>query len=355
MPDNDLDKTEQATPKKREEARKKGKVAKSKEVSSASLLIAAIGLFYFMGVKMLQNIFAMSQRILLISGTFKMNTENLYALFVELSYYLFFLLFPFMALIMVVGLSVNILQVGFNLTTENLSFDLNKINPVNGFKNIFSKHAIVEVIKSFLIISLLGVIGFLIIKGDINNIAGVIGLETNQILFYLFKMLFKVLKYVGLAVIVMAILDYAFQKWEYERSLRMTRQEIKEELKESEGDPLIKSKIRSAQMKISLLRMMAEVPRSDAVITNPTHIAVALKYESKEMGAPKVVAKGADYMAEQIKNIAKKHGVPMVEDKPLAWSLYRIVEIGQEVPPSLYKAVAEILAYVYKLGKRRAE
>jgi flagellar biosynthetic protein FlhB len=194
-----------------------------------------------------------------------------------------------------------------------------------------------------------GGVAFLTVKGEMKNFSLLGDMETNTIFIYILKIFFKIFIRCSMAMIVLVVIDYIFQKWEFENRIKMTKQEVKDEFKKSEGDPLIKSRIRSIQMEMARKRMMQAVPDADVVITNPTHLAVALKYDSLTMNAPKVLAKGPGKIAERIREMASEHDIPIMENKELARNLYAAVDVGQEIPAALYQAVAEILAYIYRL------
>jgi flagellar biosynthetic protein FlhB len=208
---------------------------------------------------------------------------------------------------------------------------------------------LVELVKNIVKLIIIGGVAWLVIRGEMQQFPALIHQEVGQILLFICKVAFKIILYVGLVLIILAALDYFYQRWQFEEDLKMTKQEVKDERKQTEGDPKVKSKIRSIQMEMAMRRMMEAVPEADVVITNPTHLAIAIKFDAQSMAAPIILAKGAGYVAEQIKEIAKENSVPMVEDKPLAQTLYKMVEVGDFIPVELYRAVAEILAYVYRL------
>ncbi|PQP33194.1 flagellar biosynthesis protein FlhB, partial [Desulfobacteraceae bacterium SEEP-SAG10] len=232
---------------------------------------------------------------------------------------------------------------------ESIIPKLSKIDPIKGFGRLFSKQGFMELFKSLIKLVVVSGIAYITVKSEMNNVAHLGEMELNSIFSYIFMVFFKIFIRCGMAMIVLVIIDYAFQKWEFENRNKMTKQEVKDEFKRTEGDPLIKSRIKSIQMEMARRRMMQAVPEADVVITNPTHIAVALKYDSSAMNAPKLLAKGAGKIAEKIKNLAEEHDIPIVENRELARNLNSLVEIGQEIPPILFQAVAEILAYIYKI------
>lgn len=245
---------------------------------------------------------------------------------------------------------VHFLQTGFLLTAQPLTPDLSKINPLQGIKKLFSLNSVVEALKGFLKIVVLGWILYLMLKKEIVTLPNLVDMDVMSIADFSYVQLKKLLLIAAVVLTVFAAADYGYQRWQFERNLRMTKQEVKEEYKETEGDPRVKARIKSLQREAARKRMMQEVPKADVVITNPTHYAVALKYDAAKMGAPAVVAKGANLVAEKIKEVAKASGVPVFEDKPLARSLFKL-KLGEEIPEAFYKALATILANVYKMKK----
>ncbi|MFO7154830.1 MAG: flagellar biosynthesis protein FlhB, partial [Caldicoprobacter oshimai] len=256
-------------------------------------------------------------------------------------------------LVMLAGLAINYWQVGFIFTTRPVMPNLSRINPLEGLKRIFSKRTLVELLKSLLKLALVIFISYKEFMADMEFLAQLAKWDIKNSFIVVGDMVFNIGIKMAVVFLVLAVFDYFYQWWEYEKSLRMTKQELKDEYKEVEGHPLIRSRIRERQRQIGLRRMMQEIPKADVVVTNPVHFAVALRYDPKEHDAPVVVAKGQDYLALKIKEIAKKHGVYIVENKPLAQMLYKSTEIGQAIPPELFRAVAEVLAFVYSMkGKR---
>jgi len=259
---------------------------------------------------------------------------------------------PVMFAILIIGLGINFFQVGLNFSTEAIEVKLDKLNPINGFGRIFSKRSLVELAKSVLKIVIIGFFLYNYLKDEILTMPQFIYYDLGTSLQEIAKILFAMVFQVIAVILILAIIDFAYQKWQTTQDLKMTKQEVKDELKQSEGDPQIKGKIRQKQRQMAMARMMQEVPKADVIVTNPTHYAVALQYH-KGMVAPVVVAKGQDLVAQRIKGIAKENHVPIVENKPLARALFSSVEIGDAVPTELYQAVAEVLAYVYRLKHRK--
>jgi flagellar biosynthetic protein FlhB len=253
---------------------------------------------------------------------------------------------------MFIALMGNYLQIGLLFTGDPLLMKFSKLNPLEGAKKIFGLRAIVEFLKSMLKIIVVGVVVYITLSGQISQIMKLSHLSLENTLSYVASITVQLGLTIGLILVVIAIFDYAYQKYEHEKSLKMSKQDIKDEYKKSEGDPLIKGKIKERQRKLAMQRMMQDIPNADVVITNPTHFAIALKYNASAMEAPKVIAKGKDYVALKIKEIAKENGIVMMENKPLARALYNQVEVGASIPADLFQAVAEVLAYVYKIKGR---
>jgi len=352
--ENQQERTERATPKRREEARKKGNVAKSIEVNSSAIILMAMLFFFFGGAYMLNTMNYYGRLIFENFSTISLNPDNLPGYIKLASIGFLKIVLPFIVTIMFIGLGINFLQVGALFTFEPMIPRLSKINPIKGFKRVlFSQKALVELLKGILKIVIIGGIAYLSFRANMKDYVPLADQSVPQMLMYTAKQTFSLGLKISLALIILAVLDFVFQKFEYERGIRMTKQEIKEEFKQLEGDPHVKARIRSIQREAARRRMMEEVPEADVVITNPTLIAVALKYRPGEMEAPQVVAKGRKIIAERIRKIAREHDVPIVEDKPLAWTLYKSVDIGDFIPEDLFHAIAEILAYVYRLKNKK--
>jgi len=344
------EKTEEPTAKRKADARKKGQVGKSQEINAAFVLLAGFMVLKVLGGNAVAEIMNYSTYIY---GNLNVdiNEESIMQMFIGMIILLAKTSIPLMVFIMIIGLAMNLAQVGLNFSTETISFDPNKLNPINGAKRMFSKRSLVELIKSLLKIIIIGYFIITYLKDEVFQIPKLIYMDIfaglNKMSDTIFFLAFKIIG----VFIVMAVLDFAYQKWQNLQDLKMSKQEVKEEFKQQEGDPKIKGKIRQKQRQMAMARMMQEVPQADVIVTNPTHFAVALKYQSG-MSAPIVIAKGQDLVAQKIKEIARESKVPIVENKPLARALFAAVEIGAAIPQELYKAVAEVLAYVYRLKKK---
>jgi len=351
------EKTEKPTPKKIADARKKGTVAQSREIPSAIILLTALGFFFFSGSWMFSSMSEFMGGMLRNIGSFRIHDiTTASTLSIIILKNVLSIILPFMLAVVVAGIVANIVQIGFLFSPEAFSPKLSKFNPINGIKKLFSLKSLVELVKSLIKITFVGGIAYLTIKTELKTIPTLMQMDIKDIISFIGITSLRICLYVSLALIIMAVLDYAYQKYEHTKSLKMTKQEVKDENKQTEGDPKVKARIRSIQIEMSRRRMMESVPEADVVITNPTHLAIALKFDSEKMVAPKIVAKGAGKIAERIREIAGENHVPIVENKPLARTLFKIAEIGDYIPAELYQAVAEVLAYVYRLkGMRTGE
>ncbi|MBT2657841.1 flagellar biosynthesis protein FlhB [Bacillus sp. ISL-18] len=341
------EKTEKATPQKRQEVRKKGQVAKSPEVSSALTLLIAFS-FLMIGRKSIVDgclsIYRHSFQEYLL---WDMTVANTRVIFNQIVWDAAKLVAPILAVIMVTGVAANYIQVGLLFNLESIKMNLGKLNPLQGAKNILSMRTVVELIKSILKIIITGGIAFLLIwkqKAELFSLGQRNLLDAARLIGSLMS---KVGVTISLCLVVLAAADYFYKRFEYEKQIRMSKQDIKDEHKKSEGDPHIKGKRRAIQRQLSMNRMMQEVPKADVVITNPTHFAVAVRYDFETMDAPQVIAKGKDHIALKIKEIAKDNKISTVENRPLARALFAAVEVGDTIPEELFNAVGEILAYVY--------
>lgn len=348
----DGEKTEEPTSKKREDARKKGTVAKSQELNTAFVLLIGFLILRILWEYIYVNIAEYTVYLYThLSQT--TSTESISELFIGIMILLAKTVMPIMMSILIVGLAINCFQVGLMVSTEKLQPKLENLNPINGFGRIFSKRSIVELFKSLFKIIVIGYFLYLYLKDQIPILPQFIFFDLPQSLATAADIIFTMAFQVVGVIMVMAVADYAYQRWQTTQDLMMSKQEVKDEYKQMEGDPQIKGKIKQKQRQMAMSRMMQEVPKADVIVTNPTHLAVALRYK-KGMIAPLVVAKGQDLVAEKIKQIAREHHILIVENKPVARALFEACEVGGTVPAELYQAVAEILAYVYRIRHRRA-
>lgn len=351
MPGELQERTEQATPRRREKARQKGEIPRSRELTGIVGTWMIFLYFVFSGTFLISIIQHLKESFIRVKNPDFISGALLTVLKEEIKW--FFSEFIPIGIIVVFGvLVVHFIQTGFLFTGAPLVPDISRISPLKGIKRLFSLNTMFETIKGILKILALGIVIYFVLKKDVNILPLLIDMDVKAIAGLSFQKIFQLVLACLIMLTVFAGIDFAYQRWQYERNLRMTKQELKEELKETEGSPLVRARIRNLQREAARKRMMQEVPKADVVITNPLHIAVCLKYDCQSMNAPEVVAKGANILAERIKEIARATGVPIYENKPLARALYKI-PMGYEIPEALYKAVATILAAVYKIKGRQ--
>ncbi len=349
------EKTEPATEKKKQDARKEGQVAKSKEIENAFSLLALFILLKVYTETLAEKLVGMfslsyddiSEYLKNYGG--RVNETDLINLYVQGLLQMLIILAPVLIVAFFVSFLCDVAQVGWHPTAKPLEPKGSKISPLSGFKRIFSKNAVVELIKSILKVLIILIVAYNYIKDNADGLFLLYDMNLNQGIAYGGNLLINLGIRVSVAYLIIALADFAYQKWKYSNDLKMTKQEIKEEYKQQEGDPQIKGKIRQRMREVSQRRMMQNLPKADVVITNPTHYAVAIQYDSEKYNAPIVIAKGENYLAQKIKEIARENDIEIVENKPLARMLYANVEIGEQIPEELYQAVAEVLAFVYHL------
>ncbi len=345
------EKTEKGTGRQREKARDEGTVAKSQEATSAILLLVAMTILvasagHFARVLGTNTTYLLSQaHILAPSNQFgirELMSNNLQVIVMALG--------PLLAAVLITGIGANVMQVGFKISPKAMEFKGNKLNPITGMKKFFEPNILFELGKNVFKIAIISTLAWYTIKGSMSELIAMPLLSLPAVVAFGKVTFIKLMAKLLFLMAIIAIFDWFYQKHRYEEQIKMTKHDVKQEGKEMEGDPQIKARIRGMQMEMSRKRMMADVPTADVVITNPTHFAVAVKYV-QGTAAPIVVAKGQDAVAQIIKKIARKHQVPVIENKPLARGLYRECEVGNTIPESLFQAVAEVLAYIYRLKK----
>jgi len=350
------DKTEEPTPHRLKEAREKGQLVKSKEITTAFLLILSYVVLRFTGGMIWNELAGMLAAIYALipdsyefgfgfAGTILMIALRSFAT----------ILAPIFGIVFVGAILVESLQTQGAVALDPLSPKLERINPIEGFKRMFSMQGIVELIKSILKIVIVGWIAWTATRDELPAIVGLVNAHPWESLLVGGSIAFNVAIRVSIFYFLIAILDYLYRRWEYMKNLKMTKQEIKEEYKRLEGDPQVKQRMRDLQRAMSSQRMMSSVPQADVVVTNPTHLAVAIMYNAPKMKAPKLLAKGKFEIAEQIKAIAEHNRIPVIENEELARAIYASTKVGTEIPNELYQAVAEVLAFVYKLKKDRTQ
>jgi flagellar biosynthetic protein FlhB len=346
------ERTEKATPHRREESRKKGEVFKSIDLSTALSLFACFLYFRLAGGTIGTQLTELMSSIFSDRLRTDLTQQNVIRLFSGLLVQTIEIILPLFVVALAIGAAGQLFQVGFMFHPEQIAFKPERISPLKGLKRIYSLRAIVELLKSILKISLIGLVAFSVIWMNREQIIETGEKSLNDGLATMVTIVLDMGLVASLTLIALSLLDYLYQKYDYEKNLRMSKQDIKDEYKNIEGDPLIKQRVRQRQKQMALHRMMQDLPHADVVITNPTHFAVALQYNSEKMDAPTVVAKGADYIAFRIKAVARKYHIAIIERKPLARALYFKLEIGDRIPEEFYQAVAEILAYVYRMNDR---
>lgn len=347
----DEEKTEAPTSKKQGDAREQGRVGKSREIDHWMMLLAITLDIFIFGQKMGGDIKQALIMFLAEANAIPVDRAALPGIFLHLGSKIGIALAPAMALLLVAAIGSGLLQHGFLFSTHLLAPQWSKLSPMSGLKRLFSPNALIEFVKGVFKLAILGGFCYWLLRSDFDQLEKYIYLEPLQILALVIKLALKLLAGILSLLSIIAGLDFAYQKFALARSLRMSREEIKEEFKSTEGDPIIKGRLRQLRMERARRRMMKAVPKADVVITNPTHYAIALQYDQETMPAPVLVAKGADLIAQKIRDIALEHNVPIVENPPLARALYATVELDEEIPPEHYKPIAEIIGYVMRLRR----
>ena len=355
MADQDgQEKSEQPTGKKLDDARDKGQVAKSTEINSLAVFGSGLTIIYLMKGFLGEKVSDFTIEMLGSLEKFEINKTIMQTYMFKWVLFFLTLLAPVLFGIMVIALAANIAQVGFKFKTKVFKPTLGRFNPIAGIKRIFfSPSSIVELSKSLAKLFVIGLFTYFIISKLIQDTTILIELSVEEIVKFMLDAAFSLIWKIALFFVVIAAIDFTFQKFKFKKEMMMSKQEVKEEYKQSEGDPNIKSRIRKQMMTMARKRMMKDVPTADVVVTNPTHFAIAIKYELNKDSAPKVVAKGMDELAQRIKKIAVENNVPLYEDKELARALYKSVDVGEQIPTKLFKAVAQILAYIFQMKKMK--
>lgn len=345
--------TEKATPKRREEARKRGQVAKSTDLAGAAIFLAAV---FVLHAGMPRALGAMDASMQGVLGGLARHQDftirSVWLLFTQAFAGIGLLLLVLFAAAMAVGVLVNVLQVGFTMTLKPIVPSFSKINPLTGFARLFSKQVAVNLAKQLLKLAAVFIIVYASIAGNLQMFYQMASLSPGQLVMYASDILFGVGWKFGVLLVVVGVLDYAYERWQLEQNLKMSKQEVKDEYRQSEGSPEAKGELRRRRREFARRRMMAAVPKATVVVTNPTHFAVALEWDELKMDAPVVRAKGADLVAKRIRAVAEEHGVPIMENPPLARTLYAKVELDQAIPPNMYAAVAQVIAFVFKLKRK---
>ncbi len=352
MADSDQgEKTEEATQQKREDFRKRGQVAQTKELSAVFLLFSSLLMIWLLGRFFLTEFFDLFQ-VIFGEGVHTVHANRDWIPFASFAAQKVFVLFaPVAGLMWLISFASTVLQIGFLYNEEALQFKPERMDPVQGLKKIFSLKSLMEGLKAVFKLTIILGIAYMVLKDQVFKLPLLMNYSLPELFSYLGELLLRLLAAVGFFMVVLAGADYLFQRWDLEKQMMMTKQEVKEEIKSREGDPLIKARIKRVQREVATRRMMEEVPKADVIVTNPTHIAIALQY-NEGLVAPKVIAKGAESVAERIKAIARENSIPIIENKPLARTIFKTLKIGQVIPRELYTAVAEVLSYVYRLKRK---
>lgn len=351
----DPEKTEEATPRRKQEARKKGQVPRSNELNSVVVLLALFIIINFLGKWFYKEFITYIEQYLspgeLVT---ELNDSNLGNLLFRHCMIFLRIFLPLGLGALVIGVVINLVQVGPLFSMEPLRPKFSKLNPIAGLQRLFSPHGFVELAKSIIKLVIVIYFAYSTIREHLFMFLDMFRQSPFDVAMALWRIIYQVAIKICLFLLALALFDYFYQRWEFRKSLRMTKREVKDEFKQTEGNPQIKNKIRQRQRQIAMRRMMQDVPKADVVITNPTHLAIALRYDATKMAAPVVVAKGEGFIAQKIKEIAAANDVVLVENKPLAQAIYKTVDIGESIPENLFQAVAEVLAYVYRLKRKHA-
>lgn len=350
--ESDEDKTEEPSAQRMEDYRKEGQVAQSKELTSLFVLLATMAVMWSMGPGLASDFLDFMRKMFVESSVKDFSQERAGNILMLCLGAAAKALLPIAAAGFLAGIVGSVAQIGFNFTWTPLEPKGDRINPISGFTRIASLQSLVEGAKSLAKLIVVVFITYKLLAREVEATTATLDMDGPEFVSYMTSHGFKLMGGVCIGLFVVAALDFAYQKFRYRKSLMMTKAEVKQEHKQKEGDPLVKARIRSLQREMSRKRMMADVPKADVIVTNPTHYAVALRYDAEKMAAPKVVAKGADLVAQRIKEIARQNNIPMVENVPLARTLHKSVKVGGTVPRALFQAVAEVLAYVYRLKHR---
>jgi len=344
------EKSEQPTQKKLTEGREKGQVAKSMEINSLAIFTSGLMILYFSQAALGENISQFAKKIFSTLDVLELNMDTFQIYIKDYLLELGINLLPIFGGLFFIALAAGFSQVGFTLSPKALKPNFAKFNPLKGVKKLFfSSRSFAELLKSLLKLIVISSVAYFVISDLIIQSTALAEISVDEITKFMVDSAFALTWKIAIVYSIIAVLDFIFQKYSFKKEMMMTKQEVKEETKQSEGDPLIKSRIRRIQYMMSKNRMMHDVPKADVVITNPTHYAIALKYDIMKDSAPKVLAKGADEVAGKIKELALKHNIPLHEDKELARALYKFCNVGEHIPEKLFKAVAQVLAYIYQL------
>lgn len=349
--DSDLERTEPASPRRLEKAREEGQVARSQELTTFTLLIAASGSLWVIGSIIIRKLSAVLESGLRIEQQVIFDPALLLPRLFQLALDGLLAIAPLLGWLVIIALAAPMLLSGWLFSSKALFPDFKRLNPVSGLKRIFSSRGLIELVKAIAKVSVIGGVAAGIIWSHKQDVLDLIGMPLDTSLISMGKLIGLTFTLIVGAMLLIVLIDVPFQLWNHARQLRMSKEDLRKESKEDEGDPQVKARIRSMQREMARRRMMAEVPKADVVVTNPTHYAVALKYQDRSMRAPKVIAKGTQLIAIRIRELADEHHIPVLEVPPLARALYHHVELDTEIPETLYTAVAHVLAYIFQLKR----
>lgn len=343
------ERTEKPTTRRRRKAREEGRVAKSMELNSAAILCLGFMTLYMMGPHLAGQVMQVMRHTMTNAPQIALSDPTFISVFSDSMLKFFVILSPVLIIMTLVAIGINVVQVGFKITPKAVELKFDKLNIANGLKRLVSLRSLVQIVRDSVKLFIVGFVAYKVIDSEFESFFLLPDMSVVQFAGVMGKLALTLVLKIGAVILVIAVLDYMYQRYEFEKSIKMSKQDLKDEYKDTEGSPQLKARVRQMQREMARSRMMQAVPTADVVVTNPTEIAVALKYDPSEMDAPTVVAMGERLIAQKIRELAIQHGIPVVEDKPLARALLKMCEVGQVIPANLYKAVAELLAYVYKM------
>ncbi len=352
--DSDLERTEPASQRRIEQAREKGQVARSRELTTVAVLLAAGGGLMFMGGGMMEHMRALVRNALTLDKTAAFDPVHMSQHLYQYSLDALMTFMPLLGLMLVVTVASSVLISGWLFTFDSLAPDFSRVNPMKGVARVISWTGVVEMLKAVFKAALIGGVAIWVVWHDVDGLVALASEPLETGLLHLAGLVGFTFMAVSASMLLIVAIDVPYQLWNHSRQLKMTKEEVRQEGKETEGDPHVKARIRALQREAARRRMMSEVPKADVIVTNPTHYAVALRYQENKMRAPQVIAKGSALIALRIRELGEENNVPILEAPPLARALYRHAELGQEIPAKLYTAVAEVLAYVYQLRRYRS-
>lgn len=349
MPDSAQEKSEPATPRRRREARDQGQVARSNDLTAAVVLLAGLIALNYTARPIVTRLVEAIRFCLGTTDPSMILPDSVPRLGLTVATTLAYVILPILLGLMAASILVGVAQAGWNPTLRPVTPSLSKLNPIGGLQRLFSTQSLVQLAMNLLKMTIVGFVAYQTLMDRYALVISAVGMHHWTIIGLLGELLFSLGIRLAIVLLILGIIDYVYHRYKFEKDLRMTKEEVKEEFRSMEGDPHVRQRRRKVQVDLATQRMRSAVPKANVVVTNPTELAIALQYDEKTMAAPRVVAKGQGFMAAQIRKIAIEHGIPIVERRPLAQALFRQVEVGQEVPPAFYRAIAEILAYVYEL------